>query len=150
MSIDLRKLARTDKRAFNAIRRDYQKRHRTFPKVLTKMPAESWPTSECSIVPDECWNSQAFFVQVFKPEGQPIRISVCRTVLASDGSWMDGITWDEMMHVKESVGFGDAWAVEIFPPINEVVNVANFRHLWIVPAPEFAWRRKSQPKPEPK
>lgn len=39
-------------------------------------------------------------------------------------------------------GLADSWAVEVFPADADVVNVANMRHLWILPdAPAFAWRK---------
>jgi hypothetical protein len=139
MSTDMRILANTDRRAFCEIRRDYQKRHRAFPKNLAPIPKEEWPITTSALIADEAWCSREFLVQIFRPQGQPIRLSICRTILAADGSWKDGITWDEMQKVKSDVGFGDSWAVEVFPPAEHVVNVANFRHLWIVPRPEFAW-----------
>lgn len=137
---DIRLLAKTDRKLFCEIRRDYQRRHRMFPKKLTLIPKSEWPRTSGRLVPDECWNSQEFLVQIFRPENQPIRLSISSTVMRSDGGWRDGITWDEMQRVKADVGFASEWAVEIFPPDSEVINVANFRHLWIVPAPDFAWR----------
>jgi hypothetical protein len=142
MSIDMRHLKLVDPKAFNDIRRDYQKKLKTFPKVLTPVPRKEWPPITSTIVPDETWRSRDYLVQVFRPDGQPVRLSICSTVLANDGSWKDGLTWDELQAVKYAVGFGSAWAVEIYPPELEVVNVANFRHLWIVPKPDFAWEVK--------
>lgn len=141
MSIDMRIIAATDRRAFCEIRRSYQKRLRTFTKNLTRIPKEEWPPVTTTLVPDECWRSQEFLVQIFRPEGKPVRLSIVRTILAPDGSWKDGITWDEMHRIKGEVGFRSEWAVEIFPPDDHVVNVANVRHLWIVPRPEFAWMK---------
>lgn len=141
MSIDMRILAKTDRNAFCEIRRSYQKRLRTFTKHLTRIPREEWPPITSTVVPDEVWQSQEFLVQIFRPACQPVRLSILRTILEADGSWKDGITWDEMQRIKGDVGFRVEWAVEIFPPDAEVVNVANVRHLWIVPAPDFAWRR---------
>lgn len=142
--IDMRLLAATDRQAFCAVRRDYQKRIRTFSKHLTPIPKNEWPNITASIVPDECWRSQEYLVQIFRPVGQPVRLSIVSVVLSADGSWQDGITWDQLQKIKSDVGFGDSWAVEVFPPNDEVVNVANIRHLWVIPAPEFAWRNKIQ------
>lgn len=141
MRLDMRILAVTDRKAFCEIRRDYQKRLRTFTKHLTLIPREEWPPTTAKLIPDECWRSQEFLVQIFRTDGKPVRLSICCTALAPDGSWKDGITWDELQKVKADVGFGDSWAVEVYPPEEHVVNVANFRHLWIVPAPDFAWRK---------
>lgn len=49
-----------------------------------------------------------------------------------DGS--DGITWDDLQWIKRAAGYGDREAVEVYPLDDDVVNVANMRHLWILPA----------------
>jgi len=67
------------------------------------------------------------------------RISINRTEITNDGGWKDGISWEELMRIKSEIGYGEMWAVECFPPDSAVVNVANIRHLWIVPAPSFGW-----------
>jgi hypothetical protein len=141
MSFDMKVMKTMDRKGFNDIRRAYQKRHRAFPKNLTPIPKEEWPITTNALIADEAWCSREFLVQIFRPQGQPIRLSICRSILAADGSWKDGITWDEMQKVKSDVGFGDSWAVEVFPSDDQVINVANFRHLWIVPRPEFAWMK---------
>lgn len=140
----MRHLKAVDRVAFCKVRRDYQKRLATFTRKLTRIPKEEWPPTTATIIPDEVWRSRHYLVQIFRPEENPVRLSICSTALAPDGSWKDGITWDELQKVKADVGFGDSWAIEVYPPEEHVVNVANFRHLWIVPAPEFAWRRGAQ------
>ncbi len=76
---------------------------------------------------------------LFDEDGKK-RLSVNRTVLTDDGQYQDGITWDELNRVKAEAGFADAWAIEIYPPTDDVVNVANMRHLWILDeAPIQAW-----------
>lgn len=44
--------------------------------------------------------------------------------------------------MKAEIGRGDLFAVEIFPPDVDIVNIANMRHLWVVPAEmvPFAWK----------
>lgn len=79
--------------------------------------------------------------------GAILRLTVVRAAgVSMDGRgrvvYRDGITWDDLMQVKRDVGFANEWAVEVFPADAEVVNVANMRHLWILPqAPAFAWRK---------
>jgi hypothetical protein len=70
---------------------------------------------------------------------------VSRCELQNDGNWKDGILWDELMEVKTAVGFGERWAVEVFPPDAHLVNVANMRHLWITHRPPFAWVKNDAP-----
>lgn len=85
------------------------------------------------------WRSRHYLVQEFS--GTPARLSVNRTdIEITTGEWTAGITWDELMEVKRQCGYGDKWAVEIFPADQSVVNVANIRHLWILDAaPDYAW-----------
>lgn len=46
------------------------------------------------------------------------------------------------MRLKAECGRGDKWAVELYPPDEAVVNVANIRHLWLLPEPPaFGWNR---------
>jgi len=112
------------------------------PAVLMQVPRNEWPDPNSRQI--AVWRSRDFLVQLFEDaqhEGSgPKRLSVNRTHMAGD-RWADGITWDELQRVKREVGMGHLWAVEVYPPDHEVVNVANVRHLWLVPAPAFAWRK---------
>jgi hypothetical protein len=49
--------------------------------------------------------------------------------------WADGITWDTLQLLKRECGHGERWAVEVYPPDTDIVNVANMRHLWLLRAP---------------
>jgi len=80
-------------------------------------------------------------VQVYSEAGGIVRLSVCRTKLAGD-RWKDGIGWDDLQAIKNKVGYPDSDALEVYPASSDVVNVANMRHLWVMPAPvPFAWRK---------
>jgi hypothetical protein len=76
------------------------------------------------------------------------RLTICRTTVdPSAARWLEGIGWDDLQRLKRECGRGERWAVEIFPADSEVVNVANMRHLWVLPeAPSFAWRTLRHPK----
>lgn len=70
------------------------------------------------------------------------RLSICRAMVSPerDGTAADGISWDELQELKRQAGFGDRWAVEVYPADESVVNVANMRHLWLMPEPLlWAW-----------
>lgn len=88
------------------------------------------------------YRNNAFLVQVF-PEDKLPRISINKTEFNEAGDrWNDGITWDEIQEIKNRVGFKDMCAVEIYPPQEHLVDVANIRHIWILPdLPDFMWRR---------
>ena len=69
-----------------------------------------------------------------------LRLSINRNEITSEGHWRDGVTWDELMQVKRDVGYGDTWAVECYPSDDEVVNMANQRHLVLLnESPSYAW-----------
>ncbi len=111
--------------------------------ALTIVPPSEWPPRrpEHGERPVEVWRSKSWLVQIYNaPEPSLGRITVRRP------SGDPGISWDELQAIKAAVGFASAWAVEVFPDEAEVVNVANMRHLWLVPEPGFAWRR-SAPAP---
>lgn len=108
---------------------------------LVEIPREEWPM--CSPKMIRALRSRDFLVQVFAEANDVIRLSIQRCAFdRAAGRWADGITWDDLQHLKTLAGYGEQPAVELFPPDQAVVNVANLRHLWIVPdAPEFMWKR---------
>jgi len=90
----------------------------------------------------EVWRSRHFLVQVFALGNGFERLSVNRTRLKG-GGWDDCIEWEELQRLKSECGRGDRCAVEVFPPDDEVINVANMRHLFILPEPpDFMWSRR--------
>ena len=135
--MNLPALSRAGRRA---LEREQHKFVSQFPKQLEPIPPAFWPKDRIEPNRIAVWRSRDFLVQVFCEANQIMRLSVCRTKL--DGTrWQDGITWDELQQIKKEVGMGDKFAVEIYPADADVVNVANMRHLWILPeAPAFAWR----------
>lgn len=89
--------------------------------------------------PVAAFQSPQFLAAVYVDPSGYTRLSVNR-VRQTNGMWDDGISWDELQKIKSLIGFGDAWAVEAYPPDSEVVNVANIRHLFLLPsAPPFGW-----------
>lgn len=91
------------------------------------------------------WRSKDYLVQLFSSNhpGVCVRMSVNRTGIDSNGGWKSDIPWEDLQRIKNEIGFGDFDAVEVYPADNDVVNVANMRHLWVLNAPvEFAWRKK--------
>lgn len=103
-----------------------------YSTALEAVHASQWPDRH----PQEksnriaVWRSRHFLVQVFM-ETDAIRLSVNRTDVDGEGRWRDGITWDELQKIKCAVGYGPWMALEFYPPDEDVVNVANIRHLWI-------------------
>jgi hypothetical protein len=130
-----------------AAKRHLYKANRLFGDKFTEVPARLWPPDEWAAQGRRLrvWRNKDFLVQEFDEfrNGKLFRrISVNRTMIDDRGSWLDGLTWDQLQMIKNEIGYGTAWAVEIFPPVDHVVNVANMRHLWIVDQkPDVAWSR---------
>ena len=88
------------------------------------------------------WRSRSFLVCLWF-EGAHKRLTVNRTRIVN-GKWEQNISWDELMRLKAEAGYADWWAIEIYPPTEHVVNVANMRHLWLLEEkPAMAWEKKS-------
>jgi hypothetical protein len=43
--------------------------------------------------------------------------------------------WDVLQQIKNEVAGEEAYAVEIFPAEDQVINEVNRRHLWVLPEP---------------
>ena len=122
-------------------RQALQREQRSFvnklPTALTPVPPEEFPAHP--LAPAKVWRSRQYLVQMWN-ESNPdypslIRLSVCRVRVNTDGRWADGLTWDELQSIKGEIGYGDWYGVEVYPQDNCVINVANFRHLWLLPVP---------------
>lgn len=129
-----------------AQRRQLERENARRPLRLEIVSRDQWPPALLAHPrpPTVVWRSRDFLVQQFEaPAPAVCRLSILRTSLQGD-RWADGITWDDLQRLKAEAGYADAWAVELFPADLDVVNVANIRHLWLLPcAPEFAWTRRA-------
>ncbi len=111
---------------------------------LVEVPREEWERRVSSVPPGlaRVWRSRDWLVQLYDIDGRR-RLSIRRTDMRGDGRASDGITWDQLQAIKRECGFGDHWAVEVYPADVDVVDVAAMRHLWLLAsAPSFAWRRE--------
>lgn len=103
-------------------------------------------------VPVRSWSNQKFLIQLFPSKSLSLgRLCVQRThanLLIRKANRDDTpISWEELQQIKDDVGFGDYYCVEIYPPNADCVNVSNMRHLWLVPTDllPFAWHRSDGP-----
>lgn len=109
---------------------------------LRELPPEMW-YEQVSKIPEyleKVYLSRSFLVQVYVEPDKPDRLSICRNGVDKDGNWLEHITWEELQHIKNSVGYSDYDCIELFPKECDVVNVANMRHLWAVGQIDFVWR----------
>ncbi len=108
--------------------------------VLKMIPKNEWPLVDIDHKRIEVWRSNKYLVQVFNENNAMLRISVCRTMVQTNGSWVDGIKWEELQEIKRGIGRGNLCAVEVFPRDQDIVNDANMRHLWVLPENAiFGW-----------
>ncbi len=123
-------------------RRAHNARLNRLPKELMPVPVSEWPITDSSIVRLSVWRSRKYLAQVFEESAGMLRLSVSRASVRGDGRWDEDLTWDELQRIKAQIGLGAAWAMEIYPAAVRVVNVANMRHLWVLPEgvePTFGW-----------
>ena len=126
-----------------AQRRQLERDNAKRPDRLQEIPRAQWPANAPPTIM-RVFRSRDYLVQEYR-EPNPLvisRLSICRTSI-SGNRWKDGITWDELQRIKNECGYGNTDAIEIYPADNDVVNVANMRHLWVLDAPiPFAWRKQ--------
>lgn len=104
---------------------------------FTEVKSFDWPNRNNKEL-KRVFVSKLFMVQEFH-EGIYIRLTV-NFIKRRGNNWKEGITWDQLQKIKSEIGYGNKCAVEVYPEDNNVVNVANMRHLFVLPErPEFAW-----------
>jgi hypothetical protein len=125
---------RKDRRAALAQQHQFA---RDLPERLTLVPEDEYPS--VTPRPIRAWVSRDYQVQLYDEDmtGFPhlLRMSVVRAKLGKNGHWKDGITWDELQAIKSEIGYGDKYAIEIYPADRDLVRVANVRHIWILHTP---------------
>lgn len=128
-------------------RKFLQQKCKKWPDTLVNFPFELWPENftRQRLVPYAVMRSKTFLVQIFHEREGMVRMSINRTAINKQGEYIDGIVWDELQQLKREAGFGDFEAVEVFPADNDIMNVANMRHLWVFTANsplDFIFRKK--------
>ena len=122
------------------MRRQLHKDNTKRNPTLAPVPNETWPEDRAgSII--EVWISKTFLVQVHQENSGVLRLSCNRTTIDNAGNWEQDLTWDELMEIKRQIGRGNSYAVEVLPEDRNIVNVANMRHIWILPKPVCGWRK---------
>lgn len=77
------------------------------------------------------WKNNVYSVQVYA-RGDATQLVVRRH------DELGGIGWDDLQRIKNEIVGADRVAIEIFPAEDDVVNQANLRHLFVLPAGEPA------------
>lgn len=124
----------------------HQRRIGLFKEDFIPVPRSEWSDEmQDSQALTRVWIGRGFLVQVYD-EGQfgVTRLSVNRCTPQANGDWQEDISWEDLQSIKDEIGYADFDAVEVYPKKRDIVNVANMRHLWIMPQGlSFAWRQKA-------
>lgn len=141
-------LNRSDRRAMAAHARATAANR---PATLAEIPRSRWPGHYLTDpnAPTKVYESRKYLAQLYDAgahEGRTtMRLSVCRVTLKDDGRWEEDLRWDELMQIKREIGFGNLYAVEVYPQDCEIVNVANMRHLWLLSTPlTIGWFKSTE------
>ena len=121
---------------------EWQRANDHFPARLVPVEKDQWPaTAPFGGVAIGAYRSRDFVVVVWAEPSGFTRLSVNRTDWdEKEGRFRGDISWDDLQRLKSEAGFGDATAVEIYPPEDHVMNTANLRHLFLLPStPPFMW-----------
>lgn len=126
-------------------RRKLAAENQAWPLALKQVPKSEWPDSQLPPEkwPNEVWRSRDYLCCIYYRENGVERLSINRT--SHNGErFDDNITWDDLQRLKSECGRGDRDAVEIYPADGDVVNVANLRHLFVLPEPfPLTWRKSA-------
>lgn len=124
---------------------------RSFGDKLVEIDIRQWPALVDGRTPKgegmlRVFRSKHVLVQEYAPPPQDADMVVCRltvNLIDLDGDrWTDGIGWDQLQKIKNDLGYAAFDAVEVYPRDSDVVNVANFRHVWVLRGLiPFAWRK---------
>lgn len=137
------RLAATDRKQFAQVRKLLQQECRKFPAHMVEVEVTDEEASCIEAPPVRAWRSKGFFAAEYH-QGDDIRITINRTEIDNRGQWLDGITWDDIQRIKSEIGYDHLWAVEVFPPDDELVDVANMRHIFLCQKPDFAWAKEPE------
>lgn len=108
---------------------------------LGELPREQWTHIQADPMPFRVWIGEGYLVQAYHEQEGIVRLTV-NSVKREGRKWADRIPWDDLHAIKVACGYGKQDAVEVYPPTRDTVNVANMRHLWVLPYQlPFAWRR---------
>ena len=122
-------------------RREMARESAKWPAALKEIPRSEWPNLDGPQL--RVLRSREYLVQEFDGDG-PVFVRLSINITSMDGArWEDGIPWEDLQRLKAEAGYALHDAVEVFPSVMDVVNVANMRHLWVMRDKlPFAWRAK--------
>jgi len=79
------------------------------------------------------YDAQTYQVQILPTWVSPDCWGAHIKVRRYDGA--DGIPWDDLWRIKNAVAGREALAIEVYPPLTQLVASENIRHLWVISDP---------------
>lgn len=114
------------------------------PMFIQEIPRDSWPVYRGANPPVRVWNVGGYLTQLYEEADGALRLSITSARQLPPSHALretNSIPWDDLQEIKGRIGFAEREAVEVYPADRDVVNVANMRHLWILPdGLPFTWR----------
>lgn len=98
--------------------------------VPTEQQKAEHPISENVSV---CYSNNRYGVQVYECFIEKLGLAgetITQVTIGRHGD-LESITWDELQRIKNELIGEDRVAIEIYPPVRQLVNQANLRHLWV-------------------
>ena len=95
---------------------------------LYEVASRDWPTVELHRLRRLRKNEALIIMECVRPAGHAVLM-----IQFLDGRDTAALTWAHLQELKGMCGHGKREAVEIYPADDAVVNVANMRHLWLLP-----------------
>ena len=106
-------------------RREMARESAKWPESLKEIPRSEWPNLDGPQL--RVLRSREYLVQEFGGTG-PVLVRLSINITSMDGArWADGIPWEDLQRLKAEAGYALHDAVEVFPAVMDVVNVANMR-----------------------
>lgn len=114
-----------------------------YGKAMQEVPTSEWPFfPSWETIPIRVWRSMDYLAVLYEQRADGMRRLTVNSVRRGPyrkrkggTDWKDGITWDELQRIKNECLGEDVWCVEVYPSQNDVVDVANMRHLWPLDKP---------------
>ena len=128
----------------------YEKICESFPGTMTRADKYFKPHQSKIEKFVAGWCSRHFIATLFQYVDGTKRLNIHRAKIDPDTyRWVGDITWDELMEVKRQCGYGNEFAIEIFPEDENIIDTDNVRHLWIIGSDllgemNFFWSSKSE------
>lgn len=116
---------------------------KVYGRKMELVPENEWPFFPAwETIPIKVWRSADYLAVLYVQRADGMRRLTVNSTRRkperkrkSGTDWRDGITWDELQRIKSETLGPDVWCVEVYPAHDDVVDVANMRHLWPLEEP---------------